>query len=205
MDTKQFSVQYMKLSLLILTINFFFLLFQQTTRYLGISQRCRLGTDGKKKFHTAIITRKIKYNVKICNKGALLLLKEINASIIKNCHDQGALLTFFILTFILFQGELDYEIQPNDRIVFISTLHGGWCLQYWNNSLEKSRSWQFQICLESFLYRNQNLFTSWCFVEVQEVQKRNITFLYEWYCLTFFTPLITIVKCHSSMPTRLNE
>ncbi|XP_052673661.1 ubiquitin-related modifier 1-like [Crassostrea angulata] len=22
-------------------------------------------------------------------------------------------------------GELDYEIQPNDRIVFISTLHGG--------------------------------------------------------------------------------
>ena len=24
-----------------------------------------------------------------------------------------------------FQGELEYEIQPNDKIVFISTLHGG--------------------------------------------------------------------------------
>lgn len=39
----------------------------------------------------------------------------------------------------------------------------------------------------------------------QEVQKRNITFLYEWYCLSFFTTLITIVKCHSSMPARLNK
>lgn len=186
MDTNQFSVQYMKLSLLILTINFFFLLFQQTTRYLGISQRCRLGTDGKKTFHTAIITRKIKYNVKICNSGALLLLKEINASIIKNCHDQGALLTFFILTFILFQGELDYEIQPNDRIVFISTLHGGWCLQYWNNSLEKSRSCQFQICLESFCTEIKIFSPLGVLLSKQEVQKRNITFLYEWYCLSFF-------------------
>lgn len=65
---------------------------------------------------------------------------------------------------------------------------------------------QFQICLESFLYRNQNLFTSLCLLTKQEVQKRNnITFLYEWYCSSFFTTLITIVKFHSSMPTRLNE
>lgn len=116
------------------------------------------------------------------------VIKELffNASIIKNCHDQGALLTFFILTFILFQGELDYEIQPNDRIVFISTLHGGWCLQYWNNSLEKSRSWQFQICLESFCTEIKIFSPLGVLLSKQEVQKRNITFLYEWYCLTFF-------------------
>lgn len=104
MDTKQISVQYMKLSLLILTINFFFLLFQQKTRYLGISQRCRLGTDGKKKFHTAIITRKIKYNVKICNKGALLLLKEINASIIKKLPRPWSPLKIFHFDFYSLSG-----------------------------------------------------------------------------------------------------
>lgn len=110
------------------------------------------------------------------------------------------------MTFILFQGELDYEIQPNDRIVFISTLHGGWCLQYWNNSLEKSRSWQFQICLESFLYRNQNLFTSWCFVDqTGSTKKKQHYFYMNGIAYLFFTTLITIVKCHSSMPARLNK
>ena len=33
---------------------------------------------------------------------------------------------YFCLKFVhFFQGELDYIIQPKDKIVFISTLHGG--------------------------------------------------------------------------------
>lgn len=29
------------------------------------------------------------------------------------------------MIYYLLQGELDYEIQQNDNILFISTLHGG--------------------------------------------------------------------------------
>lgn len=29
------------------------------------------------------------------------------------------------IPFVFFQGELEYEIQSNDNILFISTLHGG--------------------------------------------------------------------------------
>lgn len=34
------------------------------------------------------------------------------------------MLNMFVFLFSL-QGELDYEIQSNDNILFISTLHGG--------------------------------------------------------------------------------
>lgn len=30
-----------------------------------------------------------------------------------------------IISFFLIQGQLDYEVQNKDEIVFISTLHGG--------------------------------------------------------------------------------
>ena len=47
---------------------------------------------------------------------------------------------YFCLKFVhFFQGELDYIIQPKDKIVFISTLHGGWRVvefrQYSGNSV----------------------------------------------------------------------
>lgn len=46
---------------------------------------------------------------------------------------------------------------------------------------------QFQICLESFLYRNQNLITSLCLLTKQEVQKRNnITLFIRMVLLIFF-------------------